>query len=190
MNERLSKTDWIGHGLATLAREGAGALKVGAMADRLGVSRGSFYWHFRDIGDFRAQLLQSWQQTSTDQVIEQLDARQGEPGLLRQFAQRAFRGRRTLDRAVRAWAAEEAAVAKVVAQVDARRVSRVARLLVDAGVEPQRALQRAAFLYWAWLGQAAVMDPRHAALSAAALADIAGLFEAGARTPRSARSLA
>ena len=55
---------------------------------------------------------------------------------------------------------------KVVAQVDARRVSRLARLLVDAGVARERALPRAAFLYWAWLGQANVMDPRHAALPA------------------------
>lgn len=40
------------------------------------------------------------------------------------------------------------------------------------------ALRDAAFLYWAWLGQATVMEPRHASLSAAALDDIARLFEA------------
>jgi len=31
------------------------------MATKLKVSRGSFYWHFRDIADFRAQLLRRWQ---------------------------------------------------------------------------------------------------------------------------------
>jgi len=178
MTDRLGKSDWLRHGLKVLAREGPGALKVVPLAAGLGVSRGSFYWHFRDIADFRAELLAAWRQTSTEQVIEALDARQGEPGLLRQFARQAFRGRRTLDRAVRAWAAEDAAVAKVVAQVDARRVSRLARLLVESGVARERALPRAAFLYWAWLGQANVMDPRHAALPAPALDDIARLFEA------------
>src|SRR5271166_2476814 len=53
MNDRLTKEDWIRHGLRTLANEGAHALKVGPMATKLKVSRGSFYWHFRDIPDFR-----------------------------------------------------------------------------------------------------------------------------------------
>ena len=48
MTDRLAKSDWIEHGLRTLANEGANALKVGPMAAKLEVSRGSFYWHFRD----------------------------------------------------------------------------------------------------------------------------------------------
>src|ERR1700724_2716783 len=64
MNERLTKDDWITHGLRTLANDGANALKVGPMATKLKVSRGSFYWHFSDIADFRAQLLRSWQERS------------------------------------------------------------------------------------------------------------------------------
>ena len=177
MTERLAKSDWLQEGLSVLANDGPAALKVVPLAAGLGVSRGSFYWHFRDIGDFRAQLLAAWRKSSTDEVIEELDARQGEPGLLRRFAQRAFRGRRRLDRAVRAWAAEDPGVAKVVAAVDARRIARVAKLLADTGVARERAIERAAFFYWAWLGQAAVMDARHASLPAAALDDIARLFE-------------
>src|SRR5262249_58535936 len=144
MTDRLAKSDWLRHGLKVLAREGPGALKVVPLAAGLGVSRGSFYWHFRDIGDFRAELLAAWRQTSTEQVIEALDARQGEPGLLRQFARQAFRRRRTLDRAVRAWAAGDAAVAKVVAPVGARRGARPARVLVEAGAGRRAAPPRAA----------------------------------------------
>ncbi len=70
MTERLSKSDWIAHGLRSLTKDGANALKVGPLAQALKVSRGSFYWHFRDIADFHAQLLQSWQESSTDQVIQ------------------------------------------------------------------------------------------------------------------------
>ena len=55
MDVRLTKQDWINSGLRTLATEGASALKVGAMAAALGVSRGSFYWHFKDFADFRAR---------------------------------------------------------------------------------------------------------------------------------------
>ena len=72
MNERLTKSDWIKHGLRTLAKHGANALKVGPMSTELKVSRGSFYWHFRDIADFRAQVLRSWQESTTDQVIQEI----------------------------------------------------------------------------------------------------------------------
>jgi AcrR family transcriptional regulator len=52
MNGHLTKSDWIEHGLRTLASDGANALKSGPMATPLKVSRGSFYWHFRDIARF------------------------------------------------------------------------------------------------------------------------------------------
>jgi len=177
MTERLSKADWIAHGLRTLARDGANALKVGPMAAALKVSRGSFYWHFRDIADFQNQLLQRWQESSTDQVIQSLDARKGEPGLLRELMRSAFTSSRRLDRAIRSWAAEDRAAATIVATVDAKRIARIAALLIEAGVQAEHADHRAAFLYWAFLGQVAVMDRRHASLPAAALDRITGLFE-------------
>lgn len=177
MTERLAKSDWITHGLRTLATEGANGLKVGPMAERLKVSRGSFYWHFRDISDFRSQLLQGWQERSTEQVIRELDALKGEPDRLKHLMKRAFAARRDLDRAMRSWGAEDKDVARIVASVDARRVAYIAKLLVAAGVDGQRALRRAVFLYWAYLGQAVVMDPRHSAMSPSALDDIGDLFE-------------
>src|SRR5690349_2839624 len=91
MSERLTASDWLQHGLRVLTREGPGALKAAPMAQALNVSRGSFYWHFRDIEDFRARLLQAWEETSTDHVIEALDARPGDPERLSDLLQQAFR---------------------------------------------------------------------------------------------------
>ena len=147
------------------------------MAAALKVSRGSFYWHFRDIADFRTQVLQSWQERMTDQVIKDLESAKAEPDRLKHLMQRAFVEQPRLDRAIRAWAAEDEDVAKIVASVDARRVAYIAKLLVAAGVDSRRAPPRAAFMYWAYLGQAIVMDPRHASIPASALDDISGLFE-------------
>lgn len=177
MDDRLTKSDWIGHGLRTLANDGPNALKAGPMATALKVSRGSFYWHFRDIADFRTQVLQSWQERMTDQVIKELESAKAKPDRLKHLMQRAFVEQPRLDRAIRAWAAEDEDVAKIVASVDARRVAYIAKLLVAAGVDSRRAPPRAAFMYWAYLGQAIVMDPRHASIPASALDDISGLFE-------------
>ena len=90
---------------------------------------------------------------------------------------RAFVTKRNLERAIRSWAAEDKDVAATVAAVDTRRVSYIAKMLVAAGVESRRALPRAAFMYWAYLGQPIVMDPRHALISASALDEISDLFE-------------
>jgi AcrR family transcriptional regulator len=184
MTERLTKSDWLEHGLSTLAERGANALKVGAMAAELNVSRGSFYWHFADIADFRAQLLRSWQDWATDRIIRLLETEQAEPDRLRTLLSRAFverhdpdRSVRSLDRAIRSWAGEDAGVAAAVAAVDDRRVTYIANLLSAGGVEPPKAHDRAAFLYWAYLGQEIVMNPRHASITPAAITDIGDLFE-------------
>jgi len=178
MGDRLTKFDWLKHGLRTLANNGPSALKVGPMAAKLNVSRGSFYWHFRDIGDFRSELLRHWQETSTDQIIDALDARPCDPDRLRDLLHEAFGRQPRLDRAVRSWAAHDKDVANIVAAVDDRRITRVARLLIDAGVDNTRAGHRALFLYWAFLGQVAVADQRHTSLPKDALNDIAHLFGA------------
>ena len=74
-------------------------------------------------------------------------------------------------------------VANIVAAVDARRIARVARLLSEAGVDSERAAHRATFLYWAFLGQSAVMDQGHASVPAEALTEIIGFFEGLSRVP-------
>jgi len=99
----------------TLARDGANALKVGPMATQLKVSRGSFYWHFRDIADFRSQVLQGWQERTTEQVIRDLEAGKDEPDRLKHLMRRAFVTKRSLERAIRSWAAEDKDVAATVA---------------------------------------------------------------------------
>ena len=177
MDNRLTRQDWISSGLRTLATDGASALKVGAMAAALGVSRGSFYWHFTDFSDFRAQLLHSWRDRTVDQVNRVFEDDGGGPGRLQRLVKRAFFGKRGLDRAIRMWAADEPEVAAMVAAVDASRVAYMAQLLIAAGVDVGQAQPRAAFIYWAYLGQAIVMDPASAAIDEAAMEGIADLFE-------------
>lgn len=177
MDARLTRQDWIDCGLRTLATDGASALRVGAMAGTLGVSRGSFYWHFRDFAEFRARLLASWRDRTVDQVIREFEDDPSGPRRLQRLVKRAFFGKRGLDRAIRMWAADEPDVAAMVAAVDASRVGYMGQLLVAAGVNPAQAQPRAAFIYWAYLGQAIVMDPDNAAIDEAALEAIADLFD-------------
>jgi len=176
MNDRLTKSDWIAHGLRTLASSGAGALKVGSMADALRVSRGSFYWHFDDVGDFKRQLLEGWRERATERVIQELEKGADRSNPLRHLLHRAFSQKHGLDRAVRLWAADENAVAAVVASVDARRVDFITELLVASGAKPSEAPGRAKFIYWAYLGRS-IATGGHEAIDVATLDGISALLE-------------
>ncbi len=174
--DRLTREQWIAHGLRTLARQGAAALKTGMLAEGLQVSRGSFYWHFESIADFRTQLLATWQERATDGVVREIDSSITGPARLTYLMKLAFKEDRSLDRAFRSWAATDADAAKVVSTVDAKRVAYIAKLLRESGVDAKASMPRAEFIYWAYIGQSSVMNSAHGTITEADLGDLSGLF--------------
>ena len=174
--DRLTREQWIAHGLRTLAREGESALKTGMLAEGLQVSRGSFYWHFESIAAFRSQLLETWQERATDDVIREIDSSLVGPARLTYLMKLAFDEDRSLDRAFRAWATNDAEAATVVATVDARRVAYIAKLLSESGVDAKKSMPRAEFIYWAYIGQSSVMNVTHGTITDSDLHDLSSLF--------------
>ena len=176
MKDRLTITDWIKHGLRTLAGQGENALKVGALATGLNVSRGSFYWHFKDIDEFRQALLREWRERAGDQVIQEIDTTITGPARLTALMRLGFEEDRRLDRAIRSWANTDPAAAAAVASVDVQRVAYIAKLLAESGVERRKAMPRAEFIYWAYIGQSAVMHQAHTAITESDIDDLSALF--------------
>ena len=64
-NPRLSREDWLEESLRILAQEGDRPITVEVLCERLGVSRGSFYWHFKDTEDFHVAVIEHWEELST-----------------------------------------------------------------------------------------------------------------------------
>src|SRR5260370_35522575 len=83
MNDRLTKDDWITHGLRTLANDGPNALKAGPIAASQKVSRASFPWHLRNIAHFRCMLVRSLLHTPTVRVSRSDSAPPRHPGARR-----------------------------------------------------------------------------------------------------------
>lgn len=152
---RLKRQDWIAHGLETLAAKGGHALKVLPMTEALGVSRGSFYWHFENLEAFHAAVLAAWAEQSEGLGARLAEAKDPLAGL-EHLVRIASEDDLCLERAVRAWAASEAWVDEQVAAVDRRRLSVLAGLFCALGLTKRTAHVRAAFLYAASLGQLAV----------------------------------
>src|ERR671922_6013 len=69
----LSRERWIAAALDALADGGMAAVAVEPLAARLGVTKGSFYWHFRDRDELLTAALQEWERTGTEELIKRLD---------------------------------------------------------------------------------------------------------------------
>lgn len=154
MTKRLTAQAWIDFALATLAHGGVEALKAEVLARKLGVSRGSFYWHFHDLGAFHAKVIERWRQTTTEAVIADLERYASAEQRLHALLRRAFRHKAVLEVHMRTWAENNAAAAQAVNEVDHRRRAYIERMLAGAGITPSLAATRAQLLYWTYLGAA------------------------------------
>ena len=152
MTDQLSAKDWLDQGLKVLASRGFTALKAEPLAKAMGVSRGSFYWHFADIGAFHAAILKHWRDVAAEQVIANLEASAKSENPLPLLLGRAFGGRLALENAVRTWAAIDPKARAAVQAIDRRRLSYVENLLRQSGLSHDVARARAQILYWAFLG--------------------------------------
>ena len=154
MTDQLSAQDWLDQGLKALAARGFTALKAEPLAKAMGVSRGSFYWHFADIGAFHAAILKHWRDVAAEQIIANLEAAAADENSLHLLLRQAFSGKLALERAVRNWATFDADARRAVQAIDRRRLDYVESLLRDAGQSNEVAAARAQVLYWAFLGSA------------------------------------
>jgi AcrR family transcriptional regulator len=161
MTEQLSADDWINQGLKALARSGFTALKADPLAKAIGVSRGSFYWHFADLGAFHAGVLKRWREIAAEQIIADVEADRDEP--LKALLRRTFGARLELERAVRNWAAFDPAAQAAVRAIDRRRLDYIEALLEKRGLARAAAAARAQILYWTFLGFALSGAPMPAA---------------------------
>ena len=159
MSDQLSAKDWLDQGLKALASRGFTALKAEPLAKAMGVSRGSFYWHFADIAAFHAAILARWHEVAAEQIIANVEAASKDENPLALLLRRVFGERLTLERAVRTWASVDPAARAAVQAIDRRRLSYVEGLLAQSGLSVEIARARAQIVYWAFLGFALSDQP-------------------------------
>ena len=123
---RTPRSSWIDAGLRALAAGGPDAVRIEPLAQALGVSKGGFYWHFDDRRALLEEMLDTWERTVIDEVIERVE---GEGGDARARLRRLFALASTssgellrIDLAVRDWARREQGVAERLRRVDNRRM--------------------------------------------------------------------
>lgn len=149
----LSMNDWVERATVVLVDEGVDRVRVDHLARLLGVTRGSFYWHFKDRDDLLRHVLERWRADATEMIIQRFEGQRGEPrALIRDLLSLPFRGRRAaraarLELAIRDWARRDEAAQHALDDVDSRRISYIAQCFSALGYDIGEARARAFILY-------------------------------------------
>jgi AcrR family transcriptional regulator len=160
---RLGRDAWLEAALDALAAGGVADVRVETLAQELGVTKGSFYWHFRDRADLLAALLQQWRGGRSAAIAAQAEASGGKPAerlqhLLDLYLDRNNPRGMAIELAIRDWARRDADAVAVVAEVDAARLGAVSRLYAEMGCDAREASARALAFYSFIFGQSLIVD--------------------------------
>ena len=122
---RTPREAWVAAALGALAAGGPEGVRVEALAARLGVSKGGFYWHFKDRSALIEEMLDSWEQSVVGNVIAQIESEPEEPrAKLRRLFEMAAASPDLLpvELALRDWSRRDEEVAARLRRVDNRRM--------------------------------------------------------------------
>ncbi len=150
---RLRAEDWENGALAVIAEQGVNALAVEALARRLGVTKGSFYWHFPTREALLKAALARWEARDERELASRI-ASVAEP---RARLRELFRWVASESQSHRTYAAllqalDQPAVAEVMGRVSQRRMDFLHEAYREAGMDDDEAVHRARLAYAAYVG--------------------------------------
>ncbi len=151
---KLGRQDWIDLGLRVIAESGVEAVRVEPLAKLLDVTKGSFYWHFKNRDELLEAILHDWVSRETDSIIEKVEVAGGDASakLLHLF-ELAIQDDGQVENAIRAWAVNDSKAAAVLNQVDQRRLGYTKDLFLEVGFTPFEAMVRARMAYYSLIGE-------------------------------------
>jgi AcrR family transcriptional regulator len=149
MERDLEREDWLRAARLALLRGGVEAVRVEKLARDLDVTKGSFYWHFKDRDELLDLLLREWE-SEVQEIVLQIgrgSRRERVHRMLRLLEQRAKlseEGKVPSDAAIFVWASVDRKVARRVNKAEERRLSLLKHFIGDH--------DRMELAYLAWLG--------------------------------------
>lgn len=139
---RLSPEKWLTAGIDALIASGPTALAAEPLARALGTTKGSFYWHFKDVPAFQEALVEAWRKQALTALAHAVAAEDSADQRLRDLGHQVLADK--TEAALRIWAQTDTDVALVLSALDAERLTYISLLLREMGLGNQnfaRALQ-------------------------------------------------
>ena len=153
---RTPRDRWIEEGLRALAAGGPDAVRVEALAKRLGVTKGGFYGFFADRDELLRAMLDAWERESTDEVLERVEREGGDPKTkIRRAGVLTFSSDRLLpiDLAIRDWARRDETVAERLRRVDNRRMTLLREMIGTFCADPDEIEARSLMAFCVAIGE-------------------------------------
>jgi len=149
---QLDREHWIEAAIDVLAREGVAGLRVEVLAKHCGVTKGSFYWHFKDKQALLEALLAQWKDGRIRDIEKTTSVAPGKERDQLHYAIELYGASRNrkgmlIELAVRDWARHDKQAAAVVESVDLYRLECTRKLFVAAGMSDAEAKSRSLLLY-------------------------------------------
>jgi AcrR family transcriptional regulator len=153
-SRRLSVDDWIEAALEIMAADGIGGVKIQRLCDQLGVTKGSFYWHFKDLDAFLDAIADQWRhgegtfRSRLDTALRS-DPKSGLSEAVSTFLDRRL-GR--LERAMRDWSRTDDRARAAIKSADKRTFDALVSGFETLGFDREDADVRAKILFYAGVG--------------------------------------
>jgi AcrR family transcriptional regulator len=165
----LNVDSWISAAMLVLSKKGIESVRVEPLAKMLGVTKGSFYWHFNDRRALLDAMLQSWRQRATLAIIERMERGKPDPAdrlraliaLPQKQASRSVDGAE-VEASMRLWARTDPKAAATIREIDRLRLDYIASLLEATKRHPGESRASAVLVYAFILAEAALgpeIDP-------------------------------
>ncbi|MFO1401817.1 MAG: TetR/AcrR family transcriptional regulator [Steroidobacteraceae bacterium] len=155
-SKRLGRDAWIAAGRRALIAGGVATVRVEPLAAALGVTTGSFYWHFRDRAAWLRALLADWREHNSAALQAAVERHRGDPAAAMRALVHVWLDEAgyspAWDAAVRDWARTSRPVATQVRRVDEQRVRLLQRLFRRFGYGAAEAFIRARITYFHQVG--------------------------------------
>jgi AcrR family transcriptional regulator len=162
---RTPRDRWVAEGLQALGTGGPGAVRVELLARTLGVTKGGFYGYFDSRAALLDEMLDAWERTSVDDVIESVEAAGGDAKAKLHRLSALAGGRRgetlKIDLAVRDWARRDRRVARRLKRVDNRRMDYLRSLFGALDLDEDEVEVRCLLFYALWIGSHFIAADHH-----------------------------
>ncbi len=178
---QLDRSAWVRAAIEVLAKEGIAGVRVEVIAKHCKVTKGSFYWHFKDRHDLLEAMLQYWKEGRIRDIVKQTQAEAGKERerifhVIDVYSAARNRKGMHIELAIRDWARRDPAVEAVVEEVEKIRLERAGSLFLACGVPPSEAASRSLLLYSYVFGQSLMTFDREGPEAAAVRHHIAEII--------------
>jgi AcrR family transcriptional regulator len=153
--KRLSRQDWVRGGIEVLQERGVAGIKIVALAERLGVTSGSFYWHFKGLRSLLDSLLEYWEVALTDAIIVSATGFGGSPEerILHLMVQVIEGDAAALDHAIMVWARNDPAAQEAFERTLQKRFDFARWMFKQAGFSNRQATIRGRLMVTHLMGE-------------------------------------